>query len=177
MGLLKRVRLDLTCTRPGTTAEPKPTFLFFFNCPVQQHRTPKQHRTPISVQNPHGHGTAAQASPATAAAAVGSSGDGDTWRGGAQQETQKNTIALPCSCRPLRFPSSSSTATAHATAMWGFSGIWRLQQPSVAMWRRQQSSTAAVVLWRKNGDEKLTVLLLRRDQIYFNPIDLRYSLI
>ncbi|XXG39780.1 hypothetical protein AAC387_Pa01g0652 [Persea americana] len=66
---------------------------------------------------------------------------------------------------------------AHATTMWGFSGIWRLQQPLVAMWRRQQSSTAAVVLWRKNDDEKLMVLLLRRDQIYFNPIDLRCSLI
>ncbi|KAJ8619776.1 hypothetical protein MRB53_028305 [Persea americana] len=106
-------------------------------------------------------------------------GDSGVFHGevGPSGKTEPKSIALPCSLLPLRFPSSSSTATAHATAMWGFSGIWRLQQPSVAMWRRQQLSTAAVVLWRKNGDEKLTVLLLRRDQIYFNPIDLHCSLI
>ncbi|KAJ8647624.1 hypothetical protein MRB53_000647 [Persea americana] len=109
------------------------------------------------------------------------SGGGDSgifhWKVGPSEKTEPKSIALPCSLLPLRFPSSSSTATAHATAMWGFFGIWRLQQPSVAMWRRQQSSMAAVVLWRKNDDEKLMVLLLQRDQIYFNPINLRCSLI
>eukprot|EP00268_Persea_americana_P052157 TRINITY_DN5832_c0_g2_i1.p1 TRINITY_DN5832_c0_g2~~TRINITY_DN5832_c0_g2_i1.p1 ORF type:complete len:166 (-),score=16.05 TRINITY_DN5832_c0_g2_i1:127-624(-) len=159
MGLLKRVRLDLTCTRAH--------LLLLLQLPCSATQNNDFFAEPTRPRD----------------GSAGFSGDGGgssgefrrrryTARWGPARNSKKTRSPFPCSCRPLRFPSLSSTATAMASPDF-FSGdvqnlIYSLSTEKQNCGRRHYRGS----LHRRRGSLLLrSVAHFEIDPLKSNPLD------